>query len=125
MDVARNFAQIMNDLEFHREWEALLNRLAERFGEGLDLEAVLFLIGVQELGQGYRKFKKDEKMDLMHIAICRVLVPYGFYEYTGMDNDGWPHYSPTAELPHLGAKEQSRLMKEAVLDYFRTAELVN
>jgi hypothetical protein len=25
-----------------------------------DLQSVLFLIGVQELGMGYKKFKKDE-----------------------------------------------------------------
>lgn len=115
----------VNDLEFHRQWEALTKRLEAQFGEGLELETILFLIGVQELGQGFRKFKKDEKIDLMHVAICRVLAPYGFYEFEGVDQDGWPHYKAIAQLPNLGSKEQSRLMKEAVIDYFLSAEQMN
>ena len=34
----------------------------KRFGGGLDLQAVLFLIGLQELGLGYQKLKKDQKL---------------------------------------------------------------
>lgn len=115
----------MNDFEFQREWQALVTKLEARFGEGLDLDAILFLVGVQELGQGYRQFKKQEKTDLMHIAICRLLMPYGYYEYEGMDKDGWPHYRPLAKLPNLNPKQQSLLMKEALLEYFKSAELVN
>ena len=102
-----------------------MDRLEARFGEGLDVDAVIFLVGAQELGQGYRTFKKHEKTDLMHIAICRLLMPYGYYEYMGMDEDGWPHYKALAKLPQLNPKQQSLLMKEALLDYFKAAELPN
>jgi hypothetical protein len=115
----------MLDIEFQREWRELMNRLEERFGEGMELETVLFLIGVQELGQGHREFKKHEKLDLMHIAICRLLSRYGYYEFEGMDGDGWPHYRALAKLPKLNPKEQSQLMKEAVIEYFKDAELLN
>lgn len=115
----------MNDIEFQRNWQQLVTKLEARFGEGLDLDAILFLVGVQELGQGYRPFKKQEKTDLMHIAICRLLSQYGYYEYEGMDADGWPHYKPIAKLPKLNPKQQSLLMKEALLEYFKNAELVN
>lgn len=115
----------MLDLDLQREWKVLVERLEERFGQGLDLDAILFLVGVQELGQGYRTFKKQEKTDLMHIAICRLLMQYGYYEYEGMDEDGWPHYKPLAKLPKLNPKEQSLLMKEALLEYFKNAELPN
>lgn len=115
----------MNDFDFQREWQALVSKLEVQFGEGLDLDAILFLVGVQELGQGYRTFKKHEKTDLMHVAICRLLMPYGFYEYLGMDEDGWPHYKSLAKLPNLNPKQQSLLMKEALLEYFKNAELVN
>lgn len=115
----------MIDIEFEREWQQVLKRLETRFGDGLELEAVLFLIGVQELGQGHRDFKKHEKLDLMHIAICRLLSRYGYYEYEGMDVDGWPHYRSLAKLPKLNPKEQSRLMKEAVIEYFKDADLTN
>ncbi len=61
------------------EWQQLLNILAEKFGMEPDMQSVLFLIGVQELGMGYKKFKKDEKINVLHIAICTVLEPYGYY----------------------------------------------
>jgi hypothetical protein len=115
----------MMDIDFQREWQVLIQKLEERFGEGLELETVLFLIGVQELGQGHRNFKKHEKLDLMHIAICRLLSRYGYYEFEGVDADGWPHYRTLAKLPKLNPKEQSRLMKEAAIEYFRDAELIN
>jgi len=76
------------------------------------------LVGVQELGKLHRKFKKDEKINLMHIAICRLLEPYGYYEFSHFDEEGWPHYKVIDELPHLKSGEQSILMKEALVNYF-------
>jgi len=110
------------DLAFEKRWRDLVASLSKHFDAGtLDLNAMLFLIGVQELGQHAREFKKDEKIALMHIAICVVLLPYGYYKELGRDADGWPHFERTKELPPLGAEEQERLMKEAVLTYFETA----
>ena len=106
------------DLAFDKRWRDLVTRLNKRFDGTLDLNAVLFLIGVQELGQHARNFKKDEKVNLMHIAICVVLTPFGYYKELGRDADGWPHFERVKELPVLGPEEQERLMKEAVLAYF-------
>ena len=66
----------------------------------MDLQDILFLVGVQELGQGFRTFKKDEKMDLMHVAVCTVMVPEGFYRFVGRDEDGWPHFEEKVPLPN-------------------------
>ena len=108
------------DIEIKEKWEVLKTRISAQFadGEAVDLDAIIYLIGVQELGQGYRKFKKDEKVNLMHIAICRLLEPLGYYEFDFFDDDGWPHYKTKEELPFLKAGEQSVLMKEAVVQYF-------
>lgn len=109
------------DLTFEKRWRDLASALTKRFDSGpLDLNAILFLIGVQELGQHAREFKKDEKVNLMHIAICVVLMPYGYYQELGRDADGWPHFERAKALPLLSAEEQERLMKEAVLGYFDT-----
>jgi len=101
--------------------------LSEQFAEGdiLDLDAIIYLIGVQELGKVHQKFKKDEKLNLMHIAICRLLEPYGFYEFDYVDKDGWPHYKVKEELPALKAGEQSILMKGAIVDYFLEKQLID
>jgi len=117
------FRQILKplpvDLTFDKRWRDLVKKLSDRFDGGtLDLNAILFLIGVQELGQHARDFKKDEKVGLMHIAICVVLLPYGYYKELGRDADGWPHFELAKELPPLASAEQERLMKEAVLGYF-------
>ena len=75
-------------------WEQLVQKLSAQFSDGdrLDLEAIIYLVGVQELGQIHRRFKKDEKLNLMHIAICKLLEPYGYYAFDYVDDQGWPHY---------------------------------
>lgn len=110
------------DYVFELKWKETLKEVSEEFGEDLDLQALLFLIGVQELGQGHRVFKKDEKVDLMHVAICTLLEPYGFYESEGKDQDGWPHFKRTQNLPPLDADQQEQLIKRAIMDYFGKAE---
>ena len=98
--------------------------MEEKFGGGADLQTVLFLIGVQELGQGYKKLKKDEKLNVLHIAVCTLLEQYGYYEFEGKDEDGWPHFKATDKLPFLKPGHQSVLMKQAVIDYFKNNELI-
>ncbi len=107
------------------KWEKLVNYVSENYGGGekLDLQAILFLIGVQELGQGYREFAKDEKMDLLHIAICKLLSQFGYYNFTENDKDGWPHYESNKKLPPLSPFKQEELMKEAAINYFAEANI--
>jgi len=114
------------DEQLKSRWEQLVTILSDRFADGdtLDLDAIIYLIGVQELGKFHVKFKKDEKLNLMHIAICRLLEPYGYYEFDYFDADGWPHYTVKEELPPLKAGEQSVLMKEAIVSYFIERELI-
>ena len=111
------------DLSQERKWYKLLNELEARIGKRpADLNAVLFLIGVQELGRGQQNFSKEEKQDLMHIAICKVLSLSGFYELEGIDEDGWPHWKLVKKLPHFDLLEQEKLLKMHTIDYF-TQEL--
>ena len=107
------------------KWKKLIDFISNQFGVGdqLDLQAVLFLIGVNELGQGYRDFKKNEKLDLLHIAICKILSHYGYYTFEGRDKDGWPHWKINEQLPHLKPSEQTILLKEGVIKYFEDAKI--
>ncbi|MCB0480943.1 MAG: hypothetical protein KDC83_05890 [Flavobacteriales bacterium] len=99
-------------------FELTLKSLEPEFGAGIDLQAILFLIGVQELGKGAKNFNKREKLEVLHIAVCRLLSEYSYYEFEGYDQDGWPHYKRTEKLPFLNPSEQELLMKEAVVNYF-------
>jgi hypothetical protein len=104
------------------KWTELVQKLTNQFadGEELNIDGIIYLIGVQELGKGQIEFKKDEKVNLMHIAICKLLEPYGYYEFDFFDDDGWPHYKTLTELPSLKAGEQTVLIKEAIVAYFDT-----
>ena|SRR6056297_392547 len=115
------------DTQLRNRWEILVGKLSAQFADGdsLELDAIIYLVGIQELGQYHRKYKKDDKLDLMHIAICRLLEPYGYYEFDFFDEDGWPHYTIKEELPTLKAGEQSVLMKQAIVDYFLEREFIS
>ena len=117
---------MVGEQQLKENWEAVVGFMSEKFGDGeqLDLDAIVYLIGVQELGIGGKNFKKDEKVNLMHIAICRLLEPYGYYEFDFFDDDGWPHYKTKEQLPTLKPGEQSVLMKEAIVQYFTEKELI-
>lgn len=110
---------LKRDLDLERQWYRLLvelERLMEK--KPKDLNGVLFIIGIQELGKGARRFTKEEKQDLMHIAICKVLSLAGFYELEGLDSEGWPHWKLIKKLPHFDLLEQEKLLKMYVLEYF-------
>ncbi len=110
---------IKKDFEHEVKWQELLLKLEKIVGKKpSDLKSVLFLIGVQELGKGVRKFTKEEKRDLMHIAICKVLSFSGFYELEGLDEAGWPHWKVKKKLPYFDILEQEKLLKMHVIDYF-------
>jgi hypothetical protein len=100
------------------KWKGLVEKLKNRFDEEPDLQVILFLIGVQEYGKGFEKFSKDDKQNLMHIATCRVLSSYGYFEFETTDEDGWPHYKPLVPLPAMSLGEQDMFLRKAVIRYF-------
>jgi hypothetical protein len=113
-----------NDLETNfdreQEWKLLLKDLESLLGKAPDLNAVLFLIGVQELGMGLKNFSKEEKQDLMHWGICRVLSLTGFYEAEGKDKDGWIHWKAVKKMPYLDLLTQEKFLQEHIIMYFKT-----
>ena len=102
-----------------RRWEELIQRLSDTFSdaEAVEMEGVLYLIGLQELGKIHQQFKKDDNVNIIHIGICTVLEPFGYYRFDFYDDDGWPHFVLVEELPVLKPGEQAILMKEAIVDY--------
>ncbi len=113
------------DEVLQNNWKELVKKIELSFGEGIEIESIILLIGIQELGKGYFKPSKDEKLDLMHIATCKLLEPLGYYKFTGKDADGWPQWEPTTILPTLKPGEQKEMMKRAIIQYFNENEIVN
>ena len=49
------------DLQFDKRWRDLMKRMETRFQGPVDLNGLIFLIGVQELGQHARDVKKTRR----------------------------------------------------------------
>ena len=107
-----------------QQWKQVREALRPIFGEDLDMQAVMFIIGVQELGRGPEKLSKEQKMDVMHIAVCTLLEPLGYYIYKGRDSDNWPHWENTGKMPHRTAAQQNKLMIERMVEYFRRQGII-
>jgi hypothetical protein len=107
----------VND-DLQTRWWNLEAKLVERFGKKPDMEAVLFLIGLQETGFVRSKITKEQKQDLMHVAVCTLLSQSGYYLLEGKDEEGWPHFKQLKEIPALQLIEQENFLKDHVLLYF-------
>jgi hypothetical protein len=107
----------IND-DLQQRWWNLEAKLTERFGKKPDMEAILFLIGMQEANFIKQKITKEQKQDLMHVAVCTVLEPSGYYELDHYDNDGWPHFKQLKEMPAMNLIEQENFLKDHILLYF-------
>lgn len=110
--------------DLQSRWWKLEEKLLERFEKKPDVETILFLIGIQELGDIKTKFSKEQKQDLMHVAVCTVLMPSGFYEVEGVDGDGWPHFKQLKAMPEMNAFEQEAFLKDHILLYFQSHQLI-
>lgn len=102
------------------DWLRVRHWIKDRFGRKdlPDLNAVLFLIGMQELGKYQVKFTKEEKQDLMHLAICHLTSEDGYFEFEGIDADGWPHWKQLAPFEQKGVESQELYLREKVVAYF-------
>jgi len=107
--------------DLQQRWWTLEAKLVERFGKKPDMEAILFLIGIQEFGEIREKFTKEQKQDLMHVAVCKLLYQTGYYELEKMDEDGWHHFRQLKSMPEMTTTEQENYLKDHILLYFENA----
>ncbi|MEO6132203.1 MAG: hypothetical protein ABIQ02_10170 [Saprospiraceae bacterium] len=110
----------MEDWQLDFEWLRVRHWVKDRFNrsELPDLNAMLYLIGIQELGKRQDKFNKEEKQDLMHIAVCHLLSEDGYYEFEAIDADGWPHWRQLMPVDIKGLGAQEALLRRKVIEYF-------
>jgi len=105
----------MKDLE--KKWSLLIQRLEKQFEYEITLKGVLYVIGLQELNMPEKSFSKEEKVDVLHVATCKILSTFGYYKFTSVDKDGWPHYEEVKALKNLSESEQEKLIKEGIIRY--------
>lgn len=117
----------MEAWEIDFEWLRIRNQIKDTFkrSELPDLNAVLLLIGIQILGRWQKTYSKEEKQDLMHIAICELLSHEGIFEFKGRDADGWPHYDRITKSPVEGADAQEKYLITQIIHFFKRLEAEN
>lgn len=116
----------MNHAVLNRKWIELQDKIQTQFDtETPDIKVLLFLIGVQELGHGPKKFSKRQKEELMHIATCRLFSAMGFYALEGLDQDGWPHWKLIKPIPNYTLLEQEQILKSLIIEYFDEHQFLN
>ena len=109
--------QALEDISIR--WLKLRIKLKEQFGIKPDMDGVLLLIGIQEFGSGKQEFTKEQKQDLMHIAVCSLLAQSGYYVLDGYDEENWPHFTQLKALPDFNMFEQENFLKDHALLYFQ------
>jgi hypothetical protein len=107
---------------FELAWEELVLKISKHFKVVAEYEFILFVLGIQEMGWGFRNYSKTEKMDLINVARCRILVRAGYVKETGIDGDGWPIFEPTPRLKSMMPSFQNQVIKKGLIEYFKDIE---
>ena len=118
----KNITPEKEEWELEFEWLKVRHTVKESINSKdlPDIKAILFLIGIQEYGNitNQQKYSKEEKQDLMHVAVCSLLEQDGYYEYVGRDHDGWPHWKVVRPFTVKGSAEQEMILKKKIIQYF-------
>lgn len=112
------------ELKIQERWFDVRRVVKANFNQRPDINAILFLIGINELGIVRENWEKEEKQDLMHVALCTLFVKDGVYKLSHKDNDGWPHFEQLQPIPNMLLKEQENTLKEKIIDYFIEKEYI-
>lgn len=107
-----------SDESLDYRWYLVRKRVKEQFGQRPDINAMLFLIGMNEVGIVKDEWTKEDKQDLMHVAVCKLLSHDGYYKFIGNNNEGWPQYEQNIGMPVFDIRSQEELLKEKIIEYF-------
>jgi len=101
-----------------QNWNELCDRLGDMFGMDVDLNGVLYLIGVRERGWILRKFTKYEKWSLINLGSCILYKEIGMVEDLGNDRDGWPMFREKTVLTNWTEERKQKTLQDCALRYF-------
>jgi hypothetical protein len=100
------------------KWTNLCDFLGEKFGISVDLNGVLFLVGIRERGLSFQPFSKEEKLSLINLGSCVLYQEMGLTEQTGIDQDGWPIFTQKSLAPVIPEQRKHKVLQDCALRYF-------
>jgi hypothetical protein len=99
-------------------WTELCDHLGKQFDIDIDLNGVLFLVGIRERGLTFQHFTKEEKMSLINLGSCTLYLEMGLTERTGTDDEGWPVFRQKALAPVIPEERKNKILQDCALRYF-------
>jgi len=108
-----------DDAALKARWDVLIVRLADRFQRTPDIEALLFLIGIQSVGRGYEpELPKERKQSLIMEGSYLAFETLGVYSRVGMERNGFWIWEKNFDLPKMSVEDQEKLLQIGILNYF-------
>jgi len=109
----------MNQITAPNNWIELCDRLSSMFGIKVDLNGVLFLIGIRERGLTFQEYTKEEKYNLINLGSCTLYKEMGLTEITGYDSEGWPIFRQISVIPQISEERKQKTLEDCAIIYFR------
>ena len=103
--------------ELDKKWALLEDKLAAQLGHLPSIDDVLFWIGLKEAGMPPRKVSKAERINIIQMAECTVLVPARYYQLYWVEDSGWPHYTQLERLPAMNAADKTAFLQPYIIQY--------
>jgi hypothetical protein len=100
-------------------WNELCEHLGRQFNVDVDLNGVLFLVGIRERGLTFQHFSKEEKMNLINLGSCILYQEMGLTEKSGTDESGWPTFKQKALAPVIPEERKHKILQDCALRYFQ------
>ena len=100
-------------------WNDLCKTLNDKFGIEVDINGVLFLVGIRERGLTIQKFSKEEKLNLIHLGSCTLYKEMGLVESAGEDKGGWPLFRQKALAPVIPEERKLKTLQDCAIRYFQ------
>lgn len=98
-------------------WEELVLKVSQQFKVTADFDFMLFIIGLNERGLGFRPYSREEKWDLINLGKCKLFEQLGYLRQTGHDGQGWPAFEILKSVNTLTPSLQKHLLKKAMVTY--------
>lgn len=106
-------------MEIPDNWNDLCKTLNDQFGIEVDLNGVLFLVGIRERGLSFQTFSKEEKFNLINLGSCTLYKEMGLVTFSGTDNEGWPVFHQNALAPVISEERKLKTLQDCAIRYFK------
>ncbi len=102
----------------YKTWKHLLTTLNITYDIQKNLLSVLFIIGLQEAGSGFKKYSQAEKTEIIKLAQFKLLSREKYYLNVATNKNNSPIWIENPEKLLPAGKILEKLLQSLSLDYF-------